>query len=99
MQQIKREFSFPYKLTHKVVRDLKLQDETIGELMVDCVGFFNPNVSPIDVHDRYSVEIDFIRWNGTDIKAVCDFFDATSDILDAATRYFANLIDNSKVAA
>ncbi len=98
MKKTKQNFSFTYKLTQKVVRELKIQTETVGELIVEGVGYFNPNTSPIDVFDRYSVDIDFIKWQGVDIKPVLEVMDGVEDIEEKAIRYFAELV-TSKIAA
>jgi hypothetical protein len=58
------------------------------------VGYFNPSASPIDVFDRYSVDIDFVKWNGTDIKAVLDVMGNMEEIEEASIRYFAQVLEN-----
>lgn len=98
MKKIKRSFSFEYALRRKVVRDLKIQTETVGTLFVEGMGYFDPTTSPIDVFDRYSVDLDFIRWNGTDIKDVLEITGGLEEIEEASVRYFANMIDD-KIAA
>ena len=91
----KKEFQFIYPLKHKVVRDLKIVTEHIGDLVVEGTGYFNPLASPIDVFDRYSVDIDFVRWNGTDIKPVLEVMGNIEDIEEAAIRYFASVLENN----
>ena len=89
MRKIRKEFLFHYPLKHKVVRNLKIVIEQVGELMVEGVGYFNPTASVLDITDRYSVDIDFIRWNGTDIRPVLEVTGGLEEIEDAAIRYFA----------
>lgn len=91
----KTAFRFIYPLKHKVVRDLKIVTEHIGDLTVEGVGYFNSSASPIDVFDRYTVDIDFVRWNGTDIKPVLEVMGNMEDIEEAAIRYFAHLLENN----
>ncbi len=67
-EKVKKEFVFQYPLKHKVVRDLKIVTEHVGDLTVEGIGYFNPLASPIDVFDRYTVDIDYVKWNGTDIN-------------------------------
>jgi hypothetical protein len=94
IRKTKQEFQFIYPLKHKVVRDLKIVTEQIGDLVVEGVGYFNPSASPIDVFDRYSVDIDFVKWNGTDIKAVLDVMGNMEEIEEASIRYFAQVLEN-----
>src|SRR4030095_1048381 len=95
MRQIQKDFIFTYPLKHKVVRDLKIVTEHIGDLVVEGVGYFNPAASPIDVFDRYSVDIDFITWNGTDIKPVLEVMGNLEEIEEASIRYFAHVLESN----
>lgn len=99
MRKNKKEFRFFYTLKHKVVRDLKIVTEEVGELLVEGVGYFNPSANPIDVFDRYSVDIEFIKWNGNDIKPVLEVMGGIEDIDEAAIRHFAAVLENSKEVA
>lgn len=93
--RIHKEFTFHYPLKHKVVRDLKIVTEHIGDLVVEGIGYFNPSASMLDIFDRYSVDIDFVKWNDTDIKPVLEVTGVMDDIVEAAIRYFANEFENS----
>lgn len=93
MDRFQREFVFHYPLKHKVVKDLKIVTEHVGDLVIEGVGYFNPFASPIDVFDRYSVDIDFVRWNGTDIKPVLEVTGNMEEMEEAAIRYFANQLE------
>lgn len=95
MRKQKKEFQFVYALKHKVVRDLKIVTEHVGDLVVEGTGYFNPAASPIDVFDRYAVDIDFVKWNGTDIKPVLEVMGNLEDIEEAAIRYFASVLENN----
>ena len=100
MRKTKKEFRFIYSLKHKVVKDLKIVTEHIGDLVVEGVGYFNPLASPIDVFDRYSVDIDYVKWNGTDIKPVLEVMGNMEEVEEASIRYFAQMLDtNLKNAA
>ena len=90
-----KEFSFHYPLKHKVVRDLKIVTEHVGDLVVEGVGYFNPSASVLDIFDRYSVDIDFVKWSNTDIKPVLEVTGAMDDVVEAAIRYFAKEFENS----
>ena len=95
MRKIQKEFVFHYPLKHKVVRDLKIVTEQVGELVIEGTGYFNASASPLDIYDRYLVDIDFIRWNGTDIKPVLEVIGSFEEIQEAAIRYFASEFQNS----
>ena len=90
-----REFTFHYPLKHKVVRDLKIVTEKVGDLEVEGVGYFNPSASVLDIFDRYAVDIDFVKWNGTDIKPVLEVMGNMDEIEEAAVRHFAQMLENS----
>ena len=94
MNKLHRSFEFRFPLKHKLVRDLRIVTAHIGDLVVEGVGYFNPSASPIDIYDRYSVDIEFIRWNGVDIKPVLEVIHSIEDIEEAAVRYFANYLEN-----
>jgi hypothetical protein len=87
-------FSFAYPLKHKVVRDMKIITETVGELTVEGVGYFYPSAPVHDPFDRYAADIDFIRWNGCDIKQVLEVTGGLDLIEEAAVRYVASLFEN-----
>ncbi len=89
MRNTTQDFSFQFPLKHKVVRDLKIVTEHVGELNIEGVGYFNPSASALDIFDRYSVDIDFVKWNGADIKPVLEVTGAMDEIQEAAVRYFA----------
>jgi hypothetical protein len=93
MHKLKKEFIFHYPLKHKVVKDLKIVTEHVGDLVIEGVGYFDPTASPIDVFDRYAVDIEFVRWNGTDIKPVLEVTGTIEDVEEAAIRYFANQLE------
>jgi hypothetical protein len=99
MKRIEKEFVFHYPLKHKVVRDLKIVTEHVGDLVIEGTGYFNPDASPIDVFDRYSVDIDFVKWNGTDIRPVLEVTGQLEDLEEAAIRYFANLLEQGTAKA
>lgn len=89
MRKTAKQFSFSYPLKHKVVRNLKIVTERVGDLLVEGTGYFDPNASMLDIFDRYSVDIDFVKWNNTDIKPVLEVTGAMEEITEAAIRYFA----------
>ena len=95
MHKLKKEFIFHYPLKHKVVKDLKIVTEHVGDLVIEGIGYFDPTASPIDVFERYSVDIEFVKWNGTDIKPVLEVTGTLEDVEEAAIRYFANQLERS----
>ena len=97
--RIHKEFTFHYPLKHKVVRDLKIVTEHVGYLAVEGIGYLDPSASVLDIFERYSVDIDFVKWNGTDIKPVLEVTGVMEDVVEAAIRYFANELENSSSKA
>jgi hypothetical protein len=94
MKNTTRDFRFFFPLKHKVVRDLKIVTEHVGDLQVEGVGYFNPSASRLDIFDRYSVDIDFVKWKGTDIKPVLEVTGGMDEIVEASIRYFAGAFEN-----
>jgi hypothetical protein len=95
MRKISKEFTFHYPLRHKVVRELKIVTEQVGELEVEGVGYFDPSASVLDIFERFAVDIDFVKWKGTDIKPVLEVTGSMEDITEAAIRYFAGEFEQS----
>ena len=95
MKKTRKEFAFHYPLKQKVVRDLKVVTEHVGNLVIEGFGYFNPSASKLDIFDRYAVDIDFVKWNNTDIKPVLEVTGAMDDIVEAAIRYFAYEFENN----
>jgi hypothetical protein len=93
MRKTRKNFTFHYPLRQKVVRDLKMVTEEVGELLVEGMGYVDPVASRLDIFDRYTVDIDFVRWNGTDIRPVLEITGGMDEITEAAIRYFARLAD------
>lgn len=87
-------FTFQYPLRHKVVRDLKIVTQHVGDLLVEGTGYIDPSVSTLDLFDRYSVDIDFVRWQGTDIKAVLEVTGGMDELIEACIRHFAREYDH-----
>lgn len=95
MRKTRKSFSFHFPLKHKVVRNLKIVTEHVGDLEVEGVGYFNSSASVLDIFDRYTVDIDLVKWNGTDIKPVLEVTGAMDEITEAAVRFFAHEFENS----
>lgn len=97
--KLKQDFEITYPLTHKVVRDLKIVTEHVGDLIVTGTAFFDSSASVLDVYDRYAVDIDFIKWNGTDIKPVIEVMDRMDDINEYCIHKASSLFEEKEVAA
>lgn len=95
MTKSTRDFMFEYPLNHKVIRDLKIVTEFVGNLNVEGKGYIDPSASRLDIFDRYSVDIDFIKWKGTDIKPVLEVCGSLDDIIEAAVRHLADRYEQS----
>ena len=92
--RIHKEFTFHYPLKHKVVRDLRIVTEHVGDLVVEGIGYFDPSASVLDIFERYSVDIDFVKWEDTDIKPVLEVTGVMDDVVEASIRYFAKELGN-----
>jgi hypothetical protein len=95
--KLNKPFEFKFPLKNKVVRNLKIVTETVGDLIVEGTAYFDPSFSILDIDDRYSADIDFVKWNGADIKPVLEVTGAMDDIEEAALRFIADgLFDSPK---
>src|SRR5690349_25075304 len=95
MSKTTKIFSFIYPLTHKRVRDLKIVTEHVGDLLVEGVGYFDPSVSTLDIFERYDVDIETVKFSGTDIMPVLELTGLMDEITDAAIRQFAQVQEST----
>lgn len=95
MRQATKSFEFSFPLNHKIVRNLKIVNEHIGDLQVEGSASLDPSVGILShLDERYTVDIDFVKWNGTDIKPVLELTGLMDDIQEAALRYSVSLFQN-----
>ncbi len=95
MRNSSQSFSFHYPLRQKVVRDLRIVSEHVGDLVVEGVGYFNPSASVLDIFERFTVDIDFVKWQGIDIRPVLEVTGFMDEVTEAAVRYFASSFEQS----
>lgn len=94
----KKDFVFHYPLKHKVVRDLKIVTEHVGDLVVEGFGYFDPSVSVLsNIEDRYAADIDFVKWNGADIKPVLEVCGGLEEIEEATIRHLATVFEQKNI--
>jgi hypothetical protein len=94
MRPAAKPFEFRFPLNHKIVRNLKIVNEHIGDLQVEGSASLNPSVSTLShLEERYSVDVDFVKWNGTDIKPVLELTGLIDDIQEAALRHCVTLFE------
>lgn len=89
MKKITKPFHFIFPLKKKIVRDLKIFSDHIGDLEVEGIGYFDPGASLLDIFERFAVDIDYIRWKGTDIRLVLETTGGLEEIEVAAIRHIA----------
>lgn len=95
--KLQKPFEFHYPLKHKVVENLKIVTKHEGDLIVEGIAYFDPSASVLDIFDRYSVDIDFVKWNGTDIKTVLEVTGGFDSICEEAVRYASKLFTENEV--
>lgn len=89
MRKIEKAFFFHYPLKRKLVRDLQIVTEQVGVLEIEGTGYVDEAASRLDIFDRYAVDIDFVRWQGSDIRPVLEVTGALDEITEACVRYLA----------
>jgi hypothetical protein len=98
MAKIAKPFEFTYPLRHKIIRDLKIVIEEVGELTISGTAYCNTSVPKNDPYERYGVDIDFIKWQGIDIQPVLEVTGALDEIVEAAIRHTSTLFNESIAA-
>lgn len=87
-----KSFSFLFPITQKVVRNLRIVHEHVGNLLVEGSASRFKNACKTDpLDEQYKVEIDFIKWEGTDIKPVLEVTELYQDIWEAAYQHASGL--------
>lgn len=95
--KLRQEFEFNYPLKQKKVRDLKIVTDYVGDLIITGTAYCDPSISAIDLEgDRYSVDIDFVKWNGTDIRPVLEVMGVMDDIEEAVLRNASRLFNQKQ---
>jgi hypothetical protein len=87
-----KSFQFSFPLSHTIVKDLKIQREHIGSLEVEGFYSLNKNESVLS-DERFTIDIDFVRWRGKDIKPVLELTSLMDDVQEAAIKHISNLQD------
>lgn len=90
-----KEFQFNFPLTHEVVKDLRIVTEHVGDLQIIGVGYFDSNVTRME-SDRYAVDIDFVKWNGTDIKPVLHVIGYLEYLEEVALAHVSGLFEEEE---
>lgn len=96
--KLHQDFQITYPLTQKVVRDLKIVTEHLGDLIIEGTAYCDTNYSKIEVDDRYSVDIDYIKFNGTDIKPVIEVSGMIDDVTEFCIVKAASLFEEEVIA-
>lgn len=93
-------FSFTYPLKQKVVRDLKIVTEHVADLIVSGVAYENLHFPKSEPYDRWTADIDYVKYQGVDIRPIMEVTGGMEEIYDAAEKHAATLFEDaqSKVA-
>jgi hypothetical protein len=91
-RKLQQDFEFAYPLTREVVRSLRLTKEHIGDLLVQGTAYCYTGAPLTEPHERYTADIDFVRWNGTDIKDVLLVTGFLADLEEMAVQHAAKFL-------
>jgi hypothetical protein len=94
MSKLSKPFELTYPLKHKVVRDCKIVTEHVGDLLVSGYAYCDPTASKMDLFERYTVDIDNIMWNGSDIKSVLEITGGIEEIDEYCLRHAVSLFES-----
>jgi hypothetical protein len=97
MSKISKDFQFNFPLTTKVVENLRIVTKHLGDLTIEGVAYCHTDVSILDTN-RYDVDIDFIKYNGIDVKPVIEAIGDINEIGEAAMAHASYLFTQNKVA-
>jgi hypothetical protein len=98
-RKVSRDFLFHYPLKHKVVRDLKIVTEHVGDLVIEGLGYYDSSANILsNIEERYAADIDFVKWNGVDIKPVLEVCGGLEEIEEATIRHLASLFESKEEA-
>jgi hypothetical protein len=92
--KLRKPFELTYPLKHKVVRDCKIVTEHVGDLLVSGYAYCDPTASKMDLFERYTVDIDNIMWNGSDIKSVLEITGGIEEIDEYCLRHAVSLFES-----
>ena len=95
----RKNFSFKFPVKQKIVRDLRIVIDHVGDLVISGTAYFNPQASLLEMDERFGVDIDFATWNGMDVKNLLDAMGCFDEVNDAALRAASELFTTSNVAA
>jgi hypothetical protein len=97
VMKLRKNFSFTYSLTKKVVRDLKIVTEKLP-LIVSVVGYQDTSASTLEPLERWTVDIEAVHYEEKNILEVLDFSGTLEQIEEAAIRYAAELFTENVAA-
>jgi hypothetical protein len=83
-------FLFVFPLNRKVVRDLKIVTEHITDLRVSGTAYNNSF--------GYDADIDFILYDGKDVRPLLEGFDAMDEVYEAAIAHAEYLFTHPKTS-
>lgn len=86
-------FQFTHNLYQSTVRDLRIVKEKIGEIIVSGTAYLDDRHPVTQPFLRYSADIDFCYYNGTDVKPLLVWAGEMDTIEEEAVRKAALLFD------
>lgn len=95
--KLTKKLNISYPLYQKVVRDLKIVTDHVGDLKVMGLAYFNAGET--DFFQRYDFDIDSITWNGADIKPVLELTSLIDEINDFIYKTVASLFEENRRVA
>lgn len=96
---IRKNQTFTFPLNRKVVRNLRIVTEHIGDLEVTYTGYCNTAYSNLEPDERYSVDIESITFNGAEVLPLIDGLGSLDEIIESALNNCAYVFNHQTQAA
>lgn len=84
MTKLTQDFQISYPVQKRTIVGLRIKSEHVGDLIVTGTAY--------QYETGHSVDIDFVRWNGTDIRPVLEVTGGMEQIeeyiLQRASKFF-----------
>jgi hypothetical protein len=94
--KISKNFEIIYPLRRRTVSDLKIVSDHLGDLIVTGKAYCDPTSLTTELHERISLDIDFVKFNGTDIKPVLEVGEQMEEIEEFCLRSLSKSFNTNK---
>jgi hypothetical protein len=95
--KISKPFEFEFPVTQKLVRNLRVVTECVGNLQISGMAYMDPYESILS-EDRYGFDFDYIKWNGVDVRPLLEAIGDMNLLAEATLSHAAYVFEAYKEA-